>query len=59
MCLEFRQNQINRMNEKACTVEACVIYSELLTDIERISDHLMNIIEGCKRGHLAFRDKIS
>ena len=59
MCLQFRQNQIERMNEKACTVEACVIYSELLTDIERISDHLMNIIEGCNRGHLAFRDKIS
>lgn len=59
MCLEFRQNQIDRMNEKACTVEACVIYSELLTDVERISDHLMNIIEGCKRGNLTFKNKIS
>ena len=59
MSLDFRQNQIDRMNNKECTVEACVIYSELLTDIERISDHLLNIIEFCNSGHLALKNKVS
>ncbi len=58
MCRDFRQNQIDRMNKSICTPEACVVYSELLTDIERVSDHLLNIVEGCERGHLTFKDKI-
>ena len=28
-----------------CNEEACIIYSELLTDFERIGDHVMNIAE--------------
>lgn len=41
----FCQNQISRMNAGDCSVEACVIYSQTLTDIERISDHILNISE--------------
>ena len=59
MSVEFRQNGIDRMNNKECTVEACVIYSELLTDIERISDHILDIAEFCSRGHLALKNKVS
>lgn len=57
LSVNFRQNQIDRMNTGLCTVEACVIYSELLTDAERISDHALNIIEASKKAHLAFKGK--
>ena len=42
---EFRRNQIQRMKSGSCDQEACIIYSELLTDFERIGDHVMNIAE--------------
>lgn len=45
----FRQKQIQRMIDQECQPKDCVMYSEILTDIERISDHLMNIIEQCRR----------
>ena len=38
-------NQMRRMREGACSDEACIIYSELLTDFERIGDHALNIAE--------------
>lgn len=40
---EFRENQLERMQSGVCSGEACVIYSELLTDFERIGDHILNI----------------
>lgn len=43
----FRQNQMKRLLEDSCSAESCVIYSELLTDIERISDLIRNIAENC------------
>lgn len=39
----MRQNQIQRMHAGAD--ESSVIYSELLTDFERIGDHILNIGE--------------
>ena len=39
----FRKNQIGRMTTGECSGEACVIYSEMLTDFERLGDHLLNI----------------
>ena len=41
--------QINRMKDKSVDAKDCVIYSEILTDIERVSDHIMNIIQECRR----------
>ncbi len=41
----YRQAQIDRMKKTSCTPEASVIYSEMLTDIERLGDHLLNIGE--------------
>ncbi len=41
----FRKNQITRMTTGECSGEACVIYSEMLTDFERLGDHLLNIAE--------------
>ena len=39
----FRKNQIDRMKVKPCSDEACILYSEMLTDFERIGDHILNI----------------
>ena len=41
----FRQNQLERMKKKACSDEASILYSEMLTDFERIGDHVLNIGE--------------
>ena len=41
----FRQNQIDRMREGNCNVESSILYSEMLTDYERIGDHMLNIGE--------------
>lgn len=40
---EYRKNQIRRLKAETCNDEACVIYSEMLTDFERIGDHVLNI----------------
>ena len=45
MTTMFRKNQIQRMTTGECSGEACVIYSEMLTDFERLGDHLLNIAE--------------
>lgn len=44
MTLALRQNQIQRMHNGADD-ESAVLYSELLTDFERIGDHILNIGE--------------
>ena len=36
----------------------CVIYSEIMTDIERVSDHIMNIIQECKRCNFTLSDEL-
>jgi phosphate:Na+ symporter len=33
------------MRKGECSEEACILYSELLTDFERIGDHILNIAE--------------
>jgi len=45
MTAEFRQAQLVRMREGVCSDEACILYSELLTDFERIGDHVLNIAQ--------------
>ena len=42
---KYRKAQIERMKTTSCAPEASVIYSEMLTDIERIGDHMLNIAE--------------
>ena len=42
---EYRNRQMDRMKDGVCTAEVSVIYSEMLTDFERIGDHLLNIAE--------------
>ena len=41
----FRKDQLERMKAGICSDEACILYSELLTDFERIGDHVLNIAQ--------------
>ena len=45
MTAAFRLDQLRRMKEGICSDEACILYSELLTDFERVGDHVLNIAE--------------
>ncbi len=45
MTAQFRRSQLERMKEGVCNEEACILYSELLTDFERIGDHVLNIAQ--------------
>lgn len=49
MTAQFRRGQLQRMRAGSCSEEACIIYSELLTDFERIGDHVLNIAEELTR----------
>lgn len=42
---QFRHNQLKRMRAGTCTNEASVLYAEMLTDFERMGDHILNIGE--------------
>ncbi len=41
----YRLAQMNRMKTTSCAPEASVVYAQMLTDFERIGDHLLNIAE--------------
>lgn len=53
MTAQFRRNQLVRMREGVCSDEACILYSELLTDFERIGDHVLNIAQELTRAETA------
>ena len=41
----YRESHLERMRKGECSEEACILYSELLTDFERVGDHILNIAE--------------
>ena len=45
MTSDYRRSHLERMRSGECSDEACIIYSELLTDFERIGDHVLNIAQ--------------
>ncbi len=45
MTRNYREAHLDRMRKGLCSEEACVLYSELLTDFERIGDHVLNIAQ--------------
>ena len=45
MTSDYRRNHLERMRNGECSDEACILYSELLTDFERIGDHVLNIAQ--------------
>ncbi|MEG0275037.1 MAG: PhoU domain-containing protein, partial [Longicatena sp.] len=53
----YRDAQIKRLVDKKVEARDCVNYSEIMTDIERVSDHMMNIIQECKRCSFTLREE--
>lgn len=45
MTESYRTAQMERMKTTTCSPEASIIYAQMLTDFERIGDHLLNIAE--------------
>ncbi len=45
MTATYREQHLHRMHQGICSEEACVLYSELLTDFERIGDHILNVAQ--------------
>lgn len=41
----YRENHIERMKQGLCSEQGCILFSELLTDFERIGDHMLNIAQ--------------
>lgn len=42
---EYRKKQVKRMQKGLCHADTGIIYSEILTDFERIGDHALNIAQ--------------
>ena len=53
MTEQYRRQQLERMRKSHCNEEACILYSELLTDFERIGDHALNIAQELTRTGLS------
>lgn len=51
MTKAYRDLHLERMRQGKCSEEACILYSELLTDFERIGDHIPNIAQAYSRIH--------
>ena len=45
MTASFRRHQMERMRKGICSDEGCILFSEMLTDFERIGDHVLNIAQ--------------
>ena len=43
MTVTFRDNMYTRIQSGKCTDEGSILFSEMLTDFERIGDHALNI----------------
>ncbi len=42
---QFRKNHLRRMRDGVCHGEEAIVFAELLTDFERVGDHILNIGE--------------
>ena len=51
-----RKNQIKRLNEGKIEASDCVKYSQVMTDIERVSDHMINIIHELQNSSFVLKD---
>lgn len=56
MVAEYRRNQVVRLKKKEADADTGVVFSEMLTDIERISDYLLNVANSCKDYKLSFKN---
>ena len=49
---DYREHQLERLKSGCCSGDACVIYSEMLTDFERLGDHMLNVAEAAAEAGL-------
>ena len=54
----YRQQQVDRLINKEVDAKDCVTFSQMMTDIERISDHLLNIMEEYRNVHISLTQHI-
>lgn len=45
MTIRFRDNMYDRIHEGQCSNEGGILFSEMLTDFERVGDHALNIAD--------------
>lgn len=45
MTIQFRNNMYDRIQKNICSDEGSILFSEMLTDFERIGDHALNIAD--------------
>ena len=55
---EYRQMHVDRLVDKNIDANVCVIFSQMMTDIERISDHLLNIMEEYRNVHISLTQQV-
>ncbi len=49
---DYREHQLERLKSGVCSGEACVVYSEMLTDFERLGDHMLNVAEAAAESNV-------
>lgn len=49
MTVEYKENMVKRLSSSICTAEGSIIYSNVLIDLERLGDHLLNIAQSCAK----------
>lgn len=55
----YRENQINRLKNGEISAEACVLYSEILTDVERMADHVYTIAKISTRHRIILNESLN
>lgn len=53
MTVSYRENHLGRMRSGLCSEEGCILFSEMLTDFERIGDHILNIAQAHTKMNMA------
>ena len=51
MTRDYRRSHLQRIQAGGCSAEAAILYSELLTDFERMGDHILNIAQELSKVH--------
>ena len=49
-----RKNHMTRLNNNTCNIESGVLYLDMLSNLERISDHSLNIAQQVISGRIFF-----
>ena len=51
----YRANHMQRLNNSTCNFETGIIYLDIITNLERISDHSLNIAQQVISGRIVFK----